>query len=219
MENTEKITQTIHKLLELSKNNPSQEEAQSAALKAQELLAKYHLDLKSVEDIDLDENEEIAENEVIIPAKKWKYTLATIIAENFRCKHFYKGKGTLVFFGHKTDTEVAADTFKYLFIIGNKLAGREVDKVFGETGTSAGVYNSFVSGFCSGVRDALGAQSKALMIVVPEDVTESYTERMKGCRHMNLSGLSVGFNSGCFNAYQRGKEEGRNALGRRQLEG
>ena len=50
----EKIIQTIRKVLELSKNNPSEEEAKSAALKAQELLAKYHIDMKEVESIDID---------------------------------------------------------------------------------------------------------------------------------------------------------------------
>ena len=88
MQNEEKIIQTIRKILELSKNNPSEEEAKSAALKAQEMLAKYHIDMREVEAIDLDTVDSIEEVKVNLPAKKWNYKLATIIANNFRCKHF-----------------------------------------------------------------------------------------------------------------------------------
>jgi hypothetical protein len=98
MQNEEKIIQTIRKILELSKNNPSEEEAKSAALKAQEMLAKYHIDMKEVESIDIDAVESIEEVRVTLQAKKWKYKLADIVADNFRCKHFYIGKGTLVFY-------------------------------------------------------------------------------------------------------------------------
>jgi hypothetical protein len=218
MQNEEKIIQTIRKLLELSKNNPSEEEAKSAALKAQEMLAKYHIDMKEVESIDVDAVESIDEVRVDIPAKKWKYKLATIVADNFRCRHFYIGKRTLVFYGHKTDAEVAAETFKYLFNVGNRLAGREVDKVFGETGTSANVYNSFVSGFCKGIEEGLSQQCKALMIIVPEDVKTSFEEMSKNWKSMSGGGLRIGVNAHCKEAYENGRTEGRHAVRSRQIE-
>lgn len=215
---TEKIIQTIKKVLELSKNNPSEEEAKAAALKAQELLAKYHINMSEIEDID-DTDEDIVEISVDVPSKKWKYTLARIVADNFRCKHFYYGKKVLVFYGHKTDAEVASETFKYLFDFGNKAAGREVDKVFANTGTSAGVYNSFVKGFCDGVSDVLAKQCTALMLVVPQDVTDSYNERTKDCKTMNSGGLSIKANDSCINAYASGKAKGKEAVSSKQLEG
>ena len=215
---TEKIIQTIKKVLELSKNNPSEEEAKAAALKAQELLAKYHISMSEIEDIS-DIAEDITEVCVEVPSKKWKYTLAKIVADNFRCKHFYYGKGIVVFYGHQTDAEVAAETFKYLFDTGNKCAGRVVDKVFANTGTSAGVYNSFVKGFCDGVSEALGKQCTALMLVIPQDVNDSYTEMSKNFRSMNCGGLSTRRNESCTNAYASGKEKGKEVIGSRQLEG
>lgn len=214
----EKIIQTIRKVLELSKNNPSEEEAKAAALKAQELLAKYHIDMKEVESIDIDAVDSIEEVRVNIPAKKWKYQLATIVADNFRCKHFYIGKGILVFYGHKTDADIAAETFKYLFNIGNRLAGREVDRVFGETGTSTNVYNSFVAGFCKGLEEALGEQCQALMIVTPEDVKTSFAERSKNFREMTGGALRIGMNSHCREAYETGRTEGRHAVRSKQIE-
>lgn len=218
MPTEEKIIQTIRKILELSKNNPSEEEAKSAALKAQEMLAKYHIDMKEVESIDIDAVESIEEVMVNIPAKKWKYKLANIVANNFRCKHFYIGKGTLVFYGHKTDADVAAETFKYLFNVGNRLAGREVDRVFGETGTSANVYNSFVAGFCAGIDEALGEQCQALMIVTPEDVKTAFAEMSKNWQSMSCGALRIGINEHCREAYESGKTEGRHAVRSRQLE-
>ena len=214
---TEKIIQTIKKVLELSRNNPSEEEAKAAALKAQELLAKYHIDMSQVEDIDMNV-EDIVEISVDVPSKKWKYVLSQIVADNFRCKHFYYGKSTAVFYGHKTDAEVAAETFKYLFDMGNRCAGRVVDKVFAQTGTSAGVYNSFVSGFCEGVRDALGKQCTALMLVVPKDVDESFTNLTKNWGTIK-STLSTKANKSCTDAYVSGKEKGKEAVSSRQLEG
>jgi hypothetical protein len=218
MQNEEKIIQTIRKILELSKNNPSEEEAKSAALKAQEMLAKYHIDMREVESIDMDEVESIDEVRVDLPSKKWKYKLAKIVADNFRCKHFYIGRGTLVFYGHKTDADIAAETFKYLFNIGNILAGREVDRVFRETGTSSNVYNSFVSGFCAGIEEALGEQCKALMIVTPEDVKTSFAEMSKDWKNMSCGAMRIGANSHCREAYENGKTEGRNAMGKKQIE-
>lgn len=218
MQNEEKIIQTIRKILELSKNNPSEEEAKSAALKAQELLAKYHIDMKEVESIDIDAVESIDEVRVDLPAKKWKYKLARIVADNFRCRHFYIGKKVLVFYGHKTDAEIAAETFKYLFNVGNRLAGREVDRVFGETGTSANVYNSFVAGFCAGIEEGLSQQCLALMIIVPEDVKTSFDEKSKDFRNMNCGALRIGCNEHCREAYESGRTEGRHAIRSRQIE-
>ena len=218
MQHEEKIIQTIRKLFELSKNNPSEEEAKSAALKAQEMLAKYHIDMREVEAIDIDAVESIEEVKVDLPAKKWKYKLATIVADNFRCKHFYIGKGILVFYGHKTDADIAAETFKYLFDIGNRLAGREVDRVFGETGTSANVYNSFVAGFCKGIEEGLAQQCVALMIVTPEDVKTSFTEMSKNWKSMNCGPMRIGANTHCREAYESGRTEGRHAVRSRQIE-
>jgi hypothetical protein len=214
MEN-EKILGKIKKLFALANNNPSEEEAKAAALKAQELLAQYHIDYSEVENIDLDKVEEIEEVTVDIPAKKWKYTLARIVADNFRCKHFYYGKKKLVFYGHKTDANVAAETFKYLFNIGNALGNRlyyEAKCAYEET---SNVYNSCVLGFCAGVREALAEQSRALMVIVPEDVKTAYTSAVSGARSMNIGSMSVYRGD----AYEKGRQSGYNAMKRNAIEG
>lgn len=213
------ILETIKKVLELSKNNPSAEEAQAAALKAQELLAKYHIEMSEVEDIDLDTIEELTEVCVDVPAKKWKYTLARIVANNFRCRHYYMGKGTVVFFGHDTDAHVAAETFKYLFARGRSLAGKARKQARGENGYADGVYNSFAMGFCAGIEQALGEQSHALMVIVPEDVKAKYDEMSKDFKQMHQHTPRTGYDSTCRDAYNDGVIEGRHAVHSRQLKG
>lgn len=213
MEN-EKILTTIKKLFELSKNNPSEEEAKSAAFKAQELLAKYHIDAAEVEDVDLDKIEAIDEIKVDIPAKKWKYTLAEIVAKNFRCKHFYYGRSAVVFYGHHTDAWAAAETFKYLFRLGDKLACKKVRLAYTKTRSSDGVYNSFVLGFCAGVREVFEAQSAALMIVTPQDVIDRYADRTKNAATSRVSRCKASD----YEIYQKGKESGRDAVKKRALE-
>ena len=52
----EKIIEKVKKILELSKNNPSAEEAESAALKAQKLMAEYHISMAEIETMNDVEN-------------------------------------------------------------------------------------------------------------------------------------------------------------------
>ena len=215
MENS-KIVETIKKLFELSKNNPSQEEAKSAALKAQEMLAKHNIDIAEVENLSADkEVEEITEECVDVPAKKWKYTLAHAVADNFRVKFFMNGKNRFIFYGHKTDVAIAIETFKYLFDVGNKLGMKLYREMKATRGYADNVYNSCVMGFCSGVREALAEQSKALMVILPEDVKEAYNERSRGFKVCHASAPRA-YNG---DAFRRGKERGYSAMKRNALEG
>lgn len=214
---TEKVIQTIKKVLELSKNNPSEEEAKAAALKAQELLAKYHISMKEVDDISSEEMERIDEVRVNVPAKSWKYTLARIVADNFCCRHFYYGKSVVVFYGHRSDAEIAAETFKYLFEFGNKNASRYVAKK--KLGGRTGLYNSYVVGFCKGVEEALAKQCTALMLVVPEDVKSAYEDMSKDFKHSRAKSASAGLSDGCVKAFSEGKITGKEAMNSRKIEG
>lgn len=213
MEN-EKIISQIKKLFELSRNNPSAEEAKSAALKAQELLVKHHIEYAEVENIDLDKTEEIDEVKVDVPAKKWKYSLAHLCADNFRCEFFMNGKYRFVFYGHKTDAEVCAETFKYLFDMGNRLGNKLAREAREKYGWADNVYNSCVMGFISGVRQALAEQSKALMVIVPEDVKDGFAQRTKGFKVVHNSGVHAHRGD----AYEQGRQHGYNAMKRNALE-
>ena len=215
MENV-KIIETIKKLFELSKNNPSEEEAKSAALKAHEMLAKHGIDISEVENLSSEpEVEEITEESVDVPAKKWKYTLAHAVADNCRVQFFMHGKNTFIFYGHKTDVSIAVEMFKYLFDVGNKLGLKLYREIKASRGYGDNVYNSCVMGFCEGVREALAEQSKALMVIMPEDVKEAFAERTKGFRVCHNSRPNVYHGE----AFRRGRESGYNAMKRNALNG
>ena len=181
----EKIIEKIKKVLELSRNNPSEEEAKAAALKAQALMAQYHIDMTDIDDIQDVEN--IEENVIRVGGgNKWKYRLAMIIAKNFRCKCFYYGSSHVVFYGYKTDTEIAGQTFQYLFKVGNRAADTYYHKLRwdaidnGQYFDGTGIKNNFVIGFMRGIGEALDKQCTALMIVVPQEVKTAFDKRMSG---------------------------------------
>lgn len=220
----EKIIEKIRKCLALAQNNPSEEEAKAAALQAQKLLAKYNISMTDIDSVN--EVEEIVEcsiwfNDIVKGvARAWKYQLADIVARNFRCKHFFYGKSGVAFYGHKTDAEAAKEVFSFLYSMGDKLANRETYRVLrqyhkqGQSAQVSGIYNSWVSGFMVGLQDSLAKQCTALAIVTPQDVKDAYVERSKNFKSMNAGMRNKGFDS---DAYEKGKQAGKEAMGQRSI--
>lgn len=220
MEN-ERIIEKIRKVLELSKNNPSEEEARAASLQAQKLLAKYHLEIGDIEstEANVDDIEEVRTH--VGMGNKWKYQLAGIVSRNFRCRHFYYGKDTVVFYGHSTDAKVAKEVFDFLFKEGKRKASakqREAKKIYG---TTTGVFNAYIVGFMNGVRKALEEQCTALVLVVPKEVNEKYEEKSSGFKKMKNSGVNVrtydSMLSCCQDVMEEGERHGRDIAGQKKL--
>lgn len=220
MEKSEKIIGKIKKVLALSKNNPSEEEAKAAALTAQKLMAEYHISMSEidmVEDID-----NIVEETVNVgTGNKWKYSLAGIVAKNFRCKNFFYGKYSVVFYGYEVDVKIAAKTFKFLFDVGNKAASSYYNKLrnnavtWGKYFDGRGIKNCFLIGYLEGIKEGLEKQCTALMIVTPKKVEESYKERIKGFHTLNnkLNTASYYGNQ----SREAGRTTGRNTISSRQI--
>lgn len=142
----EEILDKVKKILALAGNNPSEEEAKSAALKAQQLLAKYNLSMKDLGD-DAEEKEELVFKSYTTGVDKaWKYGLSAVVAKNFRCRVVWYGKKMLSFYGFSTDTEIAYQVFEFLFKTCEKRSRYTADKAYREKGTSKGVYYSFSKG-------------------------------------------------------------------------
>lgn len=214
----EKILNKIKNLLDLANNNSNENEALAAALKAQELMAKYNVELDQ-----LDEKKETREIVTEIyrqsgkhEMRKWKIGLASIIANNFRCKTFFIGRrNDVAFYGFKEDAKIALQVFTFLYETGNKLAVRYYNKCKKEGSSTQGVMNTYLVGFRDGVAEVLGKQCTALMIVTPKEVVESYEEMSKSfssmTTHMTMSGDQ--------NAYSDGKTDGRDMASARSIEG
>ena len=218
MEKREKILKKIENLLALAGNNPSENEAIAAALKAQELMAKYNIELADIKDEKPKNN--ITEETYTPKAnchyvRKWRYTLAQIIAKNFCCKTYCINRDTIVFYGYEKDAKIAVEVFKFLFETGNKLANRYYLKCKKEGKNTKGVLNTYLVGFCDGIKEVLDKQCTALMIVVPKEVEEAYTEHSKGFKLIKNS-LNVTSDD---RAYNEGKTEGKATATARGIEG
>ena len=220
MEN-ERIIEKIRKVLELSKNNPSEEEARAASLQAQKLLAKYHLEIGDIESEEANV-EDIGEVKTYVGmGNKWKYCLAGVVSKNFRCRHYYSGKDTIVFYGHATDAEVAREVFNFLFNEGNRKAKakqREAKKIYGITN---GVFNAYIMGYLKGVQEALEEQCTALVLVVPKEVNEKYEEISTGFKKMKNSGINArtydDMMNYCHGAKNEGIQHGKDVAGKKKL--
>lgn len=213
----EKVLERVKNLLDLANNNPNENEAIAAALKAQELMVKYNIELDQ-----LDDKKEVREivKEVYHQSskhemRKWKVGLAAIIAQNFRCKTYLINNRDVVFYGYKEDAEIALQVFTYLYELGNKFAVRYYNKCKKEGKETRGVMNTYLIGFRDGAAEVLGKQCTALMIITPKEVTESFDEMTKDWKTTKSTLRLSGDNA----AYSNGKQDGRDMATARNIEG
>ena len=212
----EKILNKIRNLFDLANNNPNENEALSAALKAQELMAKYGIDQQMVDD-ETQEEKELAhatyQDNGRHEMKTWKHLLAATISKNFRCK-FYCCGTSIVFYGYKIDTMAALETFSFLYKIGNKLALKCYNNYRKQGKNTKGLMNTYLSGFVIGIEEALNKQSTALMVVTPKEVTESF-EKMTADWKRKSTHIKQSYDS---YAYEQGKTDGKNAVKSKSIE-
>lgn len=214
----EKILNKIKNLLDLAGNNPNEHEALAAALKAQELMAKYNIELDQLDQ--KKESREIVKEIYHQTGKhemrKWKYGLASIISTNFRCKVYYINMSDVVFYGYKEDAKIALQVFSFLYEIGNKFAVRYYNKCKKEGISTQGVMNTYLAGFKKGVADVLEKQCTALMIVTPQEVTDTFNEMSKNWK----SRQTTIHTNGTYNdAYATGRRDGKDMATARSIEG
>ena len=181
----EQIIEKIKKLLALSSKNTNENEALADALKAQKLIADY-----DIEEYELGEkNQEPIEcTSEVGQGKNWRFQLATVVANNFRCANYiisstvhnyWTGRNNVksrevVFIGYPLDAEAAKLTFEKLYEVGNRLASKAAREAKAKYGYADGVYNSFAAGFVAGVKQELEKQCEALMLVRPQAVQAVY---------------------------------------------
>ena len=221
-----KLIDKIKKLLALAGNNNNEAECVAAALKAQKLIAD-----NNIEDFEL--NEKTPENiEELLSdpycGKRWREILAAIVAENFRCKSYilYSSKNSWkngkmfqqVFVGYTSDASAALLVYNKLVEVGEvnaKLASQKAKKLYG---TSQGVKNTFLLGFCYGVKLELEKQAQALMIVIPKAVND-YIE-MNIAPSFDPKSAIGGFELGepTLDYTNEGKSAGRDAIRSSRLE-
>lgn len=206
----ESIIAKIQALFNITEaNGASAQEALSAALMAQRFIAKYNIqenELFSVEDYEI---AEVASDPVF---RKFKYMLAQIIADNYRCRYYITHVGRkhkMVFVGRTIDATAASLIFNKLYEATNDYANSESRMYRGRGGGQYGLYfNSAAIAFLDGIKSELERQSKELMLVRPIEVDNSFEEITAGFDRARNTGMT---SYGHVN-YEAGVQAGRDAV-------
>lgn len=178
----EDIIKKIKSLFDVNiENGSSENEALSAALMAQKLIVKYEIEESELYHT-VEETVEEIESEPVY--RKFKYTLADIVANSYRCCCYMRpvGKKTkFVFVGRNADAAAATLVFNKLYEATNDYAN---SKAWSFRGMGSGYYgryyNSAALAFLDGVKIELEKQSQELLLVRSKSVDEKFEEITKG---------------------------------------
>jgi len=189
-EKMQSVLEKVKKLIALAGNNPNQEEAESAMMRAQQLLAKHGLSMAQAE-ASAGVKQEATEKQGTVHSKAatwWQKLIADVIARNFRCRiylNMFRGGHTyLIFVGLPVDVEVASDI--YDLAVGT--AKREADKylrlakdkaLVWNRSISVATRNDYIRGWVGGLRESFreNVESNALVVVVPEEVNDHMQQK------------------------------------------
>lgn len=109
----EQVIEKIQKLLRLA-NSQNENEAQSAMLMAQKLMAQYKIELSQVEDAEIDHNVVEEEADKKAHSTAWKRQLALLIAKNFQCETYVVGYRSYktVFIGKQDNVKICKQVYE-----------------------------------------------------------------------------------------------------------
>ncbi len=200
-----RIIKKIKGLLAISKDNANDEECQSAFVLAQKLMIQYQID-QSLIDETICSKQNINEQEVTSLKKlyRWERTLAAVVANNFRVKHYIRvsgARGKLIFYGLPNDLELSKEVYIFAYesilyfskqFVSNKIlecltSQGKWDKRRSQSrrAFSENLKKAYIKGFLSGLNQKFSEQksnlSNDVMVLtkVPEIVEESYKELSK----------------------------------------
>lgn len=197
-----RIIKKIKGLLAISKDNANDEECQSAFVLAQKLMIQYQIDQSLIDETRCSK-QNITEQEVTSLKKlyRWERTLAAVVANNFRVKHFIRvsgARGKLIFYGLPNDLELSKEVYIFAYESILYFSKQFVSKKILENLTSQGKWDkrrsqsrrafsenlkkAYIKGFLSGLNQKFSEQKSNLsydvmvLTKVPEIVEESYKD-------------------------------------------
>ena len=216
-----KILDRVRKLMRLAEGTHSADEAQSAMLLAQKLMAEHGIGVGDV--AEKDTSNEVVHGDVYTTLYKDYFAkrLAYVISVNFRCiaywntefvgwgggeiRHKMKCSYTLRFIGLEADAEIAAMTFRTAYKAAKALATTFVKRHGGGKTAS----NSYLEGWVQGLWAKFEVQkeqdnSLALALAVPDAVTKEHAsmkDRLKSdqkpkVRNFSADAAAAGFEDG-----------------------
>lgn len=204
-----KIQNLLNKTVE---NGATEEEAQSALLLAQKLMAKYNIELEQHTG---SKEFQCSLEETKVKPNPRNNSLGNIIANSFAVKGIIYG-GKWAFFGREANAKAAASALTFI----HKTLEAGIRRVCAEHGLkssergAAYYYNAYALGFLNGLKEAMAAQTKALCIVVPEDVNNKFKEKFPRLNTYHAKGMQYHHDR---DAYAQGQRDGRSAMDNRSL--
>ena len=205
-----KIQQLLNKTVE---NGASEAEAKTALLMAQKLMAKYNIELEQQTG---SKDFKCSLEETKVKPNPRNNSLGNIIANSFAVKGIIYG-GKWAFFGREANAKAAAEALKFI----HKTLEAGIRRVCAEHGLkssergAAFYYNAYALGFINGLKEAMAAQTKALCVVVPEDVNNKFNEKFPKLNQYRGKGMQYHHDQ---DAYAQGQRDGRSAMDRRSLQ-
>ena len=219
------LEEKIKKLLSLASSD-FEEEARSAMLKAQELMAKHNISMEDVNTINVDPVS-VMDTYVNLGRKTvpvWHGSLAGVIAKNFRCELYTKSDGyhnrKLKIFGDKKDVEACLPVIEFaLLSLENcwKKYYNHRKMTMGQASSrriTEMIKNDYMRGFISGVREAFAKQVKEKAIVLVKDALVVRYQAQLGLRAAPRSSKG---SMGDGHASSAGYNDGRNIRGGSQI--
>lgn len=198
MEVNEKVLHKVRALLNLAKNggDPESNEAQSALLMAQRLMAENGINEVEVRDSAQGPQLKEVLDDYATEFEKlswWKKSLGRVIAQNFRCYSYLnkcKGYTRLAFVGLKEDTEIAIIAFAFAtdsirFGADKFMKAYRKNYILHnghrpEISQQRGVRNNYVEGWISGLdaqyNEQVSKEGWGLVLTKDELVTQTYKD-------------------------------------------
>lgn len=200
MENiNESILKKIKGLLAIANDHKDDEESQSAFLLAQKLMIKHNITMDSVKETSDKIN--IQKGQVTAYKKLfwWEKKLAIIISENFRVKNYLNWKRlnnssqrkiAIMFFGFEQDVELAKEMYILAYDALKIYTDRFVVSYYQNRTMrlhriTVAIKDSYMRGFLEGLDNKFKEKVKemqqeyGLMVLVPREVEEGYSELEK----------------------------------------
>ena len=205
-----KIQHLLNKTVE---NGATEAEAQAALLMAQKLMAKYNIELEQQTG---SKDFKCSLEETKVKPNPRNNSLGNIIANSFAVKGIIYG-GKWAFFGREANAKAAAEALKFI----HKTLETGIRRVCADHGLkssergAAFYYNAYALGFIKGLQEAMAAQTKALCVVVPEDVNNKFNEKFPKLNQYRGKGMQYHHDQ---DAYAQGQRDGRSAMDRRSLQ-
>lgn len=205
-----KIQNLLNKTVE---NGATEAEAQAALLMAQKLMAKYNIELEQQTG---SKDFKCSLEETKIKPNPRNNSLGNIIANSFAVKGILYG-GKWAFFGREANAKAASEALKFI----HKTLEAGIRRVCADHGLkssergAAFYYNAYALGFINGLKEAMAAQTKALCVVVPEDVNNKFNEKFPKLNTYHSKGMQYHHDR---DAYAQGQRDGRSAMDRRSLQ-